>query len=424
VRETVRFADGLRTLHDQGVRRYLELGPDAVLTGLAQGVLDDPDATGTCAVPALRADRGESACLAAALGRLHAAGAEVSWSTLFAGRGTRTVELPTYAFQHRRFWLDATAPLADLGAAGVGAVTHPLLGASVDLSHTDGFLLTGRLSLDSHAWLADHALRAAGETGCELVEELTLAAPLVLPEQGAVQLHVHGDPEAGWVQHASGSLAVAAPGEPSFDASVWPPVGAEGLSVEGAYERMAEAGFGYGPAFRGLRAAWRRGDELFAEVALPEGVEADGFGVHPALLDAAMHAAILVGGERETMIPFAWTGVSLRAVGASAVRVRIVRLDGGGLRLDLADPTGGPVLTVASMVGRAVSAEQLGSTDPLYGVDWSELPDSPAASDSWARWEDVFTSSEPVPDLVVLDCGDPGRADLGAAADVPAAVRT
>ncbi|MEU6974055.1 type I polyketide synthase, partial [Kitasatospora aureofaciens] len=459
VRETVRFADGLRTLHDQGVRRYLELGPDAVLTGLAQGVLDDPDATGTCVVPALRADRGESARLAAALGRLHAAGAEVSWSTVFAGRGTRTVELPTYAFQHRRFWLDATAPLADLGAVGVGAVTHPLLGASVDLSHTDGFLLTGRLSLDSHAWLADHqvldtvlvpgaalvelALRAAGETGCELVEELTLAAPLMLPEQGAVQLHVRvggpdatgrrelgihsrpdGDPESGWVQHASGSLAVAAPGEPSFDASVWPPVGAEGLAVEGAYERMAEAGFGYGPAFRGLRAAWRRGDELFAEVALPDGVEADGFGVHPALLDAAMHAAILVGGERETMIPFAWTGVSLRAVGASAVRVRIVRLDGGGLRLDLADATGGPVLTVASMVGRAVSAEQLGSTDPLYGVDWSELPDSPAASDSWARWEDVFTSSEPVPDVVVLDCGDPGRADPGAAADVPAAVRT
>ncbi|MFJ3221691.1 beta-ketoacyl synthase N-terminal-like domain-containing protein, partial [Kitasatospora sp. NPDC086801] len=381
VREAVRFADGVRTLHESGVRRYLELGPDTVLSGLVQGVLDDPTAAGPCVVPALHADRDEEASLVGALGRLHTAGAEVDWSVLFAGTGARTVDLPTYAFQHRRFWLDATTPLGDLGAVGVGAFAHPLLGAAVDLSHTDGFLLTGRVSLDSHPWLADHqvldtvlvpgaalvelALRAGAEVGYELVEELTLAAPLVLPERGAVQLHVRvggpdaserravtihsrpdGDPDAGWVQHAAGSLAVSGAVEAElFDAEVWPPVGAEPLPVEGAYERMAEAGFGYGPVFQGLRAAWRRGDELFAEVALPEGVAADGFGVHPALLDAAMHAAILAGGgERETMIPFAWTGVTLSAVGASAVRVRIVRLGDGGLRLDLADPAGGPVL--------------------------------------------------------------------------------
>ncbi|MFJ9847682.1 beta-ketoacyl synthase N-terminal-like domain-containing protein, partial [Kitasatospora sp. NPDC101155] len=454
VREAVRFADGIRTLHEAGVRRYLELGPDTVLSGLVQGALDDPTAAGTCVVPALHADRDEEASLIGALGRLHAAGAEVDWSVLFAGSGARTVELPTYAFQHRRFWLDATTPLGDLGAVGVGAFAHPLLGAAVDLSHTDGFLLTGRVSLDSHPWLADHrvldtvlvpgaalvelALRAAAEVGCELVEELTLAAPLVLPERGAVQLHVRvggpdasdrravtihsrpdGDPDAGWVQHAAGSLAASgAPEAGSFDAAVWPPVDAEPLPVDGAYERMAEAGFGYGPVFRGLRAAWRRGDELFAEVVLPEGVEADGFGVHPALLDAAMHAAILAGGERETMIPFAWTGVTLSAVGASAVRVRIVRLGDGGLRLDLADPAGGPVLAVASMVGRAVSAEQLGSVDPLYGIEWAELSNAPAAESSWARWEDVSDSEEPTPDVVVLDCGA-----FAAPADVPSGVR-
>ncbi|MEE1781398.1 beta-ketoacyl synthase N-terminal-like domain-containing protein, partial [Streptomyces sp. SP17BM10] len=265
-REAVRFADGVRTLHEAGVRRYLELGPDTVLSGLVQGVLDDPTAAGTCVVPALHADRDEEAGLVGALGRLHAAGAEVDWSVLFAGTGARTVDLPTYAFQHRRFWLDATTPLGDLGAVGVGAFEHPLLGAAVDLSHTDGFLLTGRLSLDSHPWLADHrvldtvlvpgaalvelTLRAAAEVGCALVEELTLAAPLVLPEHGAVQLHVRvggpdasdrrevtihsrpdGDPEAGWVQHASGALAVGGGVEAeAFD--VWPPAGAEALPVD------------------------------------------------------------------------------------------------------------------------------------------------------------------------------------------------
>ncbi|MGA5824235.1 SDR family NAD(P)-dependent oxidoreductase, partial [Kitasatospora sp. NPDC094028] len=454
VREAVRFADGVRTLHEAGVRRYLELGPDTVLSGLVQGVLDDQTAAGTCVVPALRADRDEETSLVGALGRLHAAGAEVDWSVLFAGTGARTVELPTYAFQHRRFWLDATTPLGDLGAVGVGAFAHPLLGAAVDLPPTDGFLLTGRVSLDSHPWLADHqvldtvlvpgaalvelALRAAAEVGCELVEELTLAAPLVLPERGAVHLHVRvggsdasdrravtihsrpdGDPDAGWVQHAAGSLAASgAPEAGSFDAAVWPPVGAEPLPVDGAYERMAEAGFRYGPVFQGLRAAWRRGDELFAEVVLPEGVEAGGFGVHPALLDAAMHAAILAGGERETVIPFAWTGVTLSAVGASAVRVRIVRLGDGGLRLDLADSAGGPVLAVASMVGRAVSAEQLGSVDPLYAVEWSELSNGPATESSWARWEDVSNSEESTPDVVVLDCGA-----FAAPEDVPSGVR-
>ncbi|MEU8928097.1 SDR family NAD(P)-dependent oxidoreductase, partial [Kitasatospora sp. NPDC048545] len=451
VREAVRFADGIRTLHEAGGRRYLELGPDAVLSNLVQGILDDPVAAGTCVVPALHADRDEEASLIRALGRLHTAGAEVDWSVFFAGSGARTVELPTYAFQRRRFWLDATIPLGDLGAVGVGAFAHPLLGAAVDLSHTDGFLLTGRVSLESHPWLADHqvldtvlvpgaalvelALRAAAEVGCESVEELTLAAPLVLPERGAVQLHVRvggpdasdrravtihsrpdGDPDAGWVRHAAGSLAVGGTVEAeAFE--VWPPVDAEPLPVEGAYERMAEAGFGYGPVFRGLRAAWRRGDELFAEVALPEGVESDGFGLHPALLDAAMHAAILAGGERGTMIPFAWTGVSLSAVGASEVRVRIVRLDGGGLRLDLADPAGGPVLSVGAMVSRAVSAEQLGSAGPLYGIEWAELSNGPAAESSWARWEDVSNSEEPTPDVVVLDCGD------FVSPDVPSGVR-
>ncbi|MEE1781405.1 polyketide synthase dehydratase domain-containing protein, partial [Streptomyces sp. SP17BM10] len=196
------------------------------------------------------------------------------------------------------------------------------------------------------------------------------------------------------------------------------PAGAEALPVDGAYERMAEAGFGYGPVFRGLRAAWRRGDELFAEVALPEDVETDGFGVHPALLDAAMHAAIVDAGSDDTVVPFAWTGAALRAVGASSVRVRLLRLDGGGLRLDLADPAGDPVLTVASVKGRAVSAEQLGSADPLYAVEWSELPAAPAAGTEWTAW-DALPAEGPAPETVVLDCATlvaPGG-------DVPAAVR-
>ncbi|MFJ9847690.1 beta-ketoacyl synthase N-terminal-like domain-containing protein, partial [Kitasatospora sp. NPDC101155] len=448
VREAVRFSDGVRTLHEAGITRFLELGPDAVLTALTASALPDGEAV---AIPALRRNRAEEHTLVDALARLHVHGAAVDWAALFAATGARHIDLPTYAFQRRRFW---PAPLAarggDVRSAGLGATTHPMLGAAVELADEDGLVLTGRLSTAAFPWLADHtvqgtvlvpgagllelALRAAAEVGCEQVEELTLAAPLVLPEHGALQLQLRvvapdavgrreltihsrpdGDPDAGWVQHAAGSLAASGAVEAeSFD--VWPPVGAEPLPVEGAYERMAESGFGYGHAFQGLRAAWRRGDELFAEVVLPEGVEADGFGVHPALLDAAMHVAIVDAGSDDTVVPFAWTGAALRTVGASAVRVRLVRLDGGGLRLDLADPAGGPVLTVASVKGRAVSAGQLGSADPLYAVEWSELPTAPDAE--WMSW-DALPAEGPAPETVVLDCA----AVAAPGDDVPAAVR-
>ncbi|MFE2408019.1 SDR family NAD(P)-dependent oxidoreductase, partial [Kitasatospora sp. NPDC059408] len=450
VREAVRFADGIRTLHEAGVTRYLELGPDAVLTALTASALPDGEAE---TIPALRRNRAEERTLVDALARLHVHGATVDWAALFAATGARPVDLPTYAFQRRRFW---PAPLAarggDVRSAGLGVTTHPMLAAAVELADEDGLVLTGRLSTAAFPWLADHvvqgtvlvpgagllelALRAAAEVGCEQVEELTLAAPLVLPEHGALQLQLRvgtpdatggreltihsrpdGDPDAGWVQHAAGSLAVGGAVEAEAF-GVWPPAGTEPLPVEGAYERMAEAGFGYGHAFQGLRAAWRRGNELFADVELPEDVEADGFGVHPALLDAAMHVAIVDAGSDDTVVPFAWTGAALRAVGASAVRARLVRLDGGGLRLDLADPAGGPVLTVASVKGRAVSAEQLGSADPLYAVEWSELPAAPDAGAEWTAW-DALPAEGAAPETVVLDCSAVPAPD----GDVPAAVR-
>ncbi|WP_348534437.1 polyketide synthase dehydratase domain-containing protein, partial [Kitasatospora sp. GP82] len=396
VRQAVRFSEGIGWLTGQGVTSFLELGPDGVLTAVGRESASDE----AVFVPVLRKDRDEEETALHALARLHVHGAKVDWAALFAGTGARSVELPTYAFQRRRFWPSGSVVRAgDVRFAGLGAAEHPLLGAAVQLAGDDEVLLTGRLSLESHPWLADHvvkgtvlvpgtgllelAFRAGDEVDCDLVEELTLAAPLTLPEHGGVQVQVRvgkpdesgrrtlavssrpdGHEQDAWVRHAAGVLTASGAAEPaSFDASVWPPVGAEAVSVDGAYEGFAEAGFGYGPVFQGLRAVWRRGDELFAEVALPEQAkeEAGRFGLHPALLDAALHAAILEGGSDDTVIPFLWSGVSLHAVGASAVRVRLTRLGEGTLSLAVVDSTGAPVLSVESMVGRPVSAEQLGA---------------------------------------------------------------
>ncbi|MFJ8234050.1 SDR family NAD(P)-dependent oxidoreductase, partial [Streptomyces sp. NPDC094448] len=444
VRDAVRFADSIRTLTEAGVTRFLELGPDSVLSALGQ----DSAPSDSLFLAALRKGRTEEETAVRALAELHVAGAGVDWAALFTGTGARPVELPTYAFQRRRFWPAGPVLRAgDVRFAGLGATEHPVLGASVSLADEDGTVLTGRLSRQTHPWLVDHtvkgavlmpgtgllelALRAGAEVGCAGVEELTLGAPLVLPEQGGVQIQVRvSAPEAGgrrtvgvysstegagdgvWVRHADGALTPVTVDTAGFDAVTWPPVDAEPVPVEGAYERFAEAGFGYGPVFRGLRAVWRRGEELFAEVALPveERAAAGRFGLHPALLDASLHAGLLEGDGDDTIIPFTWNDVTLHAVGAAEVRVRLTRVGDAGLSLQMADTAGQPVLSVGSMLSRLVSGEQLGvSGGSLLGVEWSVVAAAPVASVasvgvSWVGWEEVVAGGS-VPGVVVLDCG-------------------
>ncbi|MYU12306.1 hypothetical protein GTZ78_16800, partial [Streptomyces sp. SID8361] len=113
----------------------------------------------------------------------------------------------------------------------------------------------------------------------------------------------------------------------------------------------AEAGLAYGPSFRGLRAAWRDGREVCAEVALTD-PDADGFTVHPALLDAALHA--LAPDATGLRLPFTWSGVSVAARGATELRVRLSLSDEGTVRLVAVDRENRPVVTVSSLTTREV----------------------------------------------------------------------
>ena len=455
VRETVRFADCVRYLEARGVTTFAELGPDAVLSAMGPDCVTDD--SGIAFVPVLRRDRAEARDLLTGLGRAYARGVAVDWEKFFAGSGATRTDLPTYAFQHQRYWLDVSASGgADLGSAGLDRVDHPLLSAAIAAPDPGAVVLTGRLSVDAQPWLGDHrvlgtillpgtgfvelALRAGDEAGCATIEELTLEAPLVLPEHGglAVQVTVGAADVSGarpvniysrgdgigatWTRHATG---VIVPGmrAPSFELTQWPPPGATPVGVDGAYERLLDVGYDYGPVFQGLKAAWRRGDEVFAEVALPEHArsEAARFGLHPALLDAAMHADML-GGVRDgrTLLPFSWSAVTLHAAGAAVARVCLRRVRGDEVSsLEIADGTGRPV-AVATLVSRPVVAGQLRAAgDSLLRVEWRRLPGTdpePLTLVPWAKAGSLGKTGGDVPRAVVYQCA-------GSAADVVSGVR-
>ena len=430
LRAPVQFSTAIETLGRAGYRVFIESSPHPVLIAPITATLDQAGQTPVVAGTLRREDGGASRILRS-LAEVHVQGVGVDWSAVLPA--AERIDLPTYAFEHRRYWSPLSlAASGDVRSAGLGAVGHPLLGAAVELAGGEGVVLTGRLSLRSQPWLGDHAVggtvllpgtafvefavRAGYEVGCARIVELTLAAPLVLPAVGAVQVQVvvgaadldeqrtveiYSRPDdadgAGWTRHAGGRLAPDRPAEPTQPADfiVWPPMDAEPVDVSNLYEIQAAGGYGYGPVFQGLKAAWRRGDEVFAEIALPESATSDAarFGIHPALLDSSLHAAGLIPDESDASagvrLPFAWSGVSLQAAGASTLRVRLSKDDAGNLVLDAADPTGQPVVSVHALALRPIAADALQAAanplrDAMFSVEW--IPVGGAETSSADRW--------------------------------------
>jgi polyketide synthase 12 len=389
IRHPVRFLDCVHWLQAHGVSIYLELGPDAVLTAMARDCVADH--ANTALVPTLRHGRPEPHTLTSALAHLHTRGVAIVWTRFFPDG--QSVELPTYAFQRQRYWL------------GPSNADHPLLGTTVDQA-CGGLLVTGRLSLDIQPWLADHAvadtvvlpgaamvelaIAAGNRVGCDRVEELVGEAPLVLPEHGGIELQLvlgdldaegrrsislHSRPDTDgseWRRHASGVLTAGSPAD-SPDLSAWPPAGGSVVPLDGFYQRLAGVGYRYGPAFRGLRAVWRAGDDLYAEIRLPEEhwTEAGQFGIHPGLLDAALHPLLL---DAEALrVPYSWAGASLYATGATELRVRLRPAGESTFALDVADAPGARGASLDSLALRPVPRDRPRDRG-LLEVSWVALP--------------------------------------------------
>ncbi|ONI92324.1 hypothetical protein ALI22I_04500 [Saccharothrix sp. ALI-22-I] len=468
LRSTVHFDRAVRALLTDGFRAFVESSPHPVLTTAVRETAEQLGEE-VAVLGSLRRGEGGWRRFLISLGEAHAHGVPVNWNRVFSGTRARRVDLPTYAFQRKPHWSSSALP--EHTAAGMVSTGHPLLRQHMSLAASGAVVFTSTLSGQSPPWLADHsiagtvllpgtafvemAVRAADEVG-GIVEELVLHTPLAPPEEGAVvvQLSV-GAPEGGglrevvfhsraddgstdWVHHASGRIAPARAPSPQR-LETWPPADAEAVDVGGLYDRLAAEALDYGPVFRGLRAAFRRGDEVFAEAALPEGEPVDGYLLHPALLDAALHCAGLgaldyAGGPQ---LPHSWQDIVLHARGARALRVRVRSIGARSVELEAFDEAGDPVVSIGDLSFRPVEPSRLGARDAmtedsLFRLDWVALPGGdgiaaghhPAvlgagapgtAFPDPAALKHAIESGEPVPDAVLyfLQERDADQDDIG-----------
>ena len=414
LRQTGLFEQGTGVLLRQGQRIFIECSPHPVLTTAVEE-MGETAGVHVAAVASLRKDDGGMRRFGLSMADAFAHGAAIDWTADFESRGARRVELPTYAFQRRRYWLRASAGDSSVASTGLDPVGHPLLGATVSLVETGATLQSGLLAPAIHPWLlgprvagthtvpagvlAELALQAGDGVGCAGVEELTLHAPLAVPYRSTAALHIsigpigetgwrleiHSRPDgtATWTCHATGVLGLQQQRQSDGPAdrlgrapADWPPPAAIPVTAQELRPILAGPVGGYAI----LRAAWRCGQDVYAEVALRDTVaEHSLFGLHPALLDAALNTARLATGPSAGLghppLVTEWSGITLHSTGASTLRVRLTPDDRGGFTLAATDEIGKTVITIGSFAHRPLSAEAL----PAPGTTSSRPPARPTA---------------------------------------------
>ncbi|MEU3391565.1 SDR family NAD(P)-dependent oxidoreductase [Streptomyces albidoflavus] len=435
LRGQVRFAETVAELTSHGYDAFIEISPHPVLLGSLESVLREANEDApVCAT--LKRDQGAYERFMTAAAEAYVQGHSVDWNALRAAHNparTTPAELPTYPFEGVRFWLPSqtdgmsgedsstggrvgrrpVAPLADGG--------HPWISSVVESA--DGkVLMSGRLSLRSHPWLMDHRIRntallpgtafvelllsAGRELGCDGLDELLLRDPLLLPMDGsAVEVQVSVEPanaegarpaaifsrpvgEKSWLRNADGILADANTAVPPLEADVSVVAGTVELPAEGLYTDLLDLGYGYGEAFQGVRSGAHEGDWAHSRIVLPEAARVNhrGFAIHPALVDAALHAAVRCGllGEAAAgniSVPFIFSGVRIgqdpEKVAADQCYAVARRVAPDAITLTLADDDGRLLLSVDRMVVRGLAlpgaAPDLDAA-ALYAMAWYEVP--------------------------------------------------
>ncbi|MEU5241057.1 type I polyketide synthase [Streptomyces lydicus] len=457
LRHTVRFQEAVEALIASGHTTFVEVGPHPVLVGSIGQILEEAGADGIVTGSLRRDDGGLHRFLTSAA-EAHVQGLPLAWERL-TGTAAGHVDLPTYPFQRRRYWLTGTAGPSGTVDLGQAPGDHPLLGAAVELGDGET-VFTGRLSTRTQPWLADHALSGtvvvpataflemalhagakAGTVGAPpaegwgRIEELTVSTLMELPADGAVDVRVRVAGEDGnglrtcrisgratdgeWIEHATGTLGPATATAPAPMGR--PPADATPVPLARMYEDLGLQGHEYGPVFQGLRAAWRRDGEQFSEAVLPEpeAANAGAYHLHPALLDASLHGLIAdaPGRAGQRMQPLRWRGVSLFGTGGQAsLRVHAAPAVDGGRPLTLLDASGAPAALVESLELCPVAASRPAdpaavARDSLFAPAWEPLPEPAAGSPAgqvpvpWdALGPDALLATAEPPEYAVVAC--------------------
>nr|ALP32042.1 CycB [Streptomyces sp. NCIB 11649] len=379
VRNTVRYHDAITHLADQHIGGYIEIGPNGVLVAQTRHILDAADREGHLVLPTLRAGQSEARTALTALTTLHLAGTGLTpdWQTVLGRHATALTDLPTYPFQRRRYWLNASSLSGDPADLALSPSGHALLGVAVYPAGSDTALFTGRLSTVTQPWLVDRtapeggavphgvlvdlALHVSDQLDCDVLRELTVETPMLLSDRDGGALHVQvavaapdadgvrtltvhsrpDDSDSVWTLHATGAVHRGAPETGRSDAE-WPGSGAETVDPGTALPQ-------------GVTAMWRRGEEILAEIALPDELTASvaDFGIHPLLVDSALRVAPSEEADGDDGAPYRWTGVRLHAVGGTKLRVLLTPRGDGVFALHVGDAAGQPVLTVESVTLRS-----------------------------------------------------------------------
>jgi FkbH-like protein len=423
VREPVRYAQTAARMIKDGFRFFVELSPHPSLLVALQTIAEDAGRT-VAAVGSLRRGEESGVCLARALGELHVAGMDLHWDRLVADA---RADLPTYAFAGERHWIEPSA--ASQGEQAGAA--HPLLGMGLESASASRWTFSQSWSAASMGWMADHqvfdqvvlsgttvlelcaaALEAGPAPAAAGVADLALVTPLVVAGTGTTQVQVEvtvaqspGGHEAApaaeisvysrdegapaWTLHATASAAAA--GGPGDPAPAWP-AGAAALWPESRYAALAEAGLGYGPAFRGVEAAVAVAETtVLARISLPGSAGGAISGrVHPALLDAALQVASVFAAPGRTLLPAAIGHATLPATAETELTALVVKADapaGPDLTIDVTlwDRDGLPAGRLTGVRLREVSEAAVTrgarAARDLHAVRWTPAP-TPAPRES------------------------------------------
>ena len=311
LREPVRFADGVGALRREGYRAFLEVGPHPTLMALAQRSVPGDDVTW---LTSLRRNKPDWPELLASLAALYVRGARIDWAGFDRPYAPGCVELPTYPFERKRYWIDPVPPGQVRGTTPVTAVPGNRLATAEPVFE----LLLGEAT---PPWLAQHrvldhvvvpapfyldwiqaAAREAFGPSPRVMEDVAICSALMPGDSGRVAqlsftgrdgglaFRIHSRPANGgaWQLHVTGTLRARSE-------TARQPVAAAGAGrlITGSefYERLARLGIAFGPVFRPVVRGWLTPAGAMTELQLDASVADDRrTWIHPALLDGVLQS--------------------------------------------------------------------------------------------------------------------------------------